>query len=176
MRVTATGTTLDQSTAELLAMHRAALLAYVRSLVDGDSATADDVVQETMIRAWQHPEAFLPGRGSARGWLFTVARNLAMDSHRRRTRLAETAGPITDTVGVSDWIEKVLDRQVIGAALDELSPEHRDAVVEVYLNGLPVQDAARRLGVPTGTVKSRAFYGLRNLRQVLDRRGLPRTA
>lgn len=176
MHAGATGSTLSQSTADLLDMHRAALLAYVRSLVDGDGATAEDVVQETMIRAWQHPEAFLPGRGSARGWLFTVARNLAMDSHRRRTRLAETTEPISDTTGAADWIEKVLDRQVIGAALGELSREHRDAVVEVYLNGLAVQDAARRLGIPAGTVKSRAFYGLRNLRQVMDRYGLPQAA
>ncbi|BFU47576.1 sigma-70 family RNA polymerase sigma factor [Krasilnikovia sp. MM14-A1004] len=159
------------SVRELADRHSGALLAYVSHLVDGDSGTAEDVVQETLIRAWQHPEAFLPGRGSARGWLFTVARNLAMDSHRRRGRRSEVCDRRLDGGIAADWIEPILDRCELNAALRELTPEHRGAIVEVFLREHPVDDAARRLGVPSGTVKSRCYYALRRLATILRARG-----
>ncbi|MBX7266406.1 sigma-70 family RNA polymerase sigma factor [Micromonospora sp. Llam7] len=164
--------TATTSAADLAHRHRAALLAYVRGLIGDDAASAEDVVQETIIRAWQHPEAFQPGKGSARGWLFTVARNLAMDVHRRRHRLAETTVPVVERTHDGGWIDAVLDRHVIDAALDELTPEQREAISAVYLRGLAIDDVARRLGVPPGTVKSRAYYGLRNLKQILCHHGL----
>lgn len=164
--------TATNSATDLAHRHRTALLAYVRRLVGDDVASAEDVVQETIIRAWQHPEAFQPGKGSARGWLFTVARNLAMDVHRRRHRLAETTAPVVERSRDSGWIDSVLDRHVIDTALDELTSEQREAITAVYLHGLAVDDVARRLGVPPGTVKSRAYYGLRNLKQILCHHGL----
>src|SRR3954465_5263722 len=69
--------------------HVPALRAFATRLINGDTHAAEDVVQEALIRARQQPEAFAPGRGSARGWLFTVTRNVAIDVHRRRTRQPE---------------------------------------------------------------------------------------
>ena len=65
------------------AEHGRALLAYTTRLM-GDRAAAEDIVQETLIRAWRHPEVMTNGRGSTRGWLLTVARNLVTDRIRAR--------------------------------------------------------------------------------------------
>lgn len=63
--------------------HGRALLAYATRLT-GDRAAAEDVVQETLVRAWRHPDALVNGKGSVRGWLLTVARNLVTDRVRAR--------------------------------------------------------------------------------------------
>lgn len=176
MRTEGSLSTAASPIAELADEHGMALLAYVQRLVGGDCATAEDIVQETLIKAWQHPEAFLPSRGSARGWLFTVARNLAMDCHRRRSRFPEVFGFGHEGTPQHDWIDTVLDRHLIDAALGELTREHREVITEVYLEGVTVEDAAQRLGVPAGTVKSRAHYGLRNLKRALAGLGSPQAA
>ena len=72
--------------------HAAALLAYARRLCDGDRGRAEDVVQETLLRAWQHPEALAPERGPVRAWLFTVARNLALTRGGRAGRVRRRSG------------------------------------------------------------------------------------
>src|SRR5581483_6704256 len=74
----------------LYAEHAGPLLGYALRLLHGDRSAAEDVVQETLLRAWTHPEAMDPSRGSPRNWLFTVARNLVIDAIRaRKTRPAE---------------------------------------------------------------------------------------
>src|SRR5258705_11898599 len=69
----------------LYAEHGDALFAHALRLASGDRQRAEDLVQETLLRAWRHPEALDPDRGSVRAWLFTTARNLAIDSWRRRS-------------------------------------------------------------------------------------------
>ena len=69
----------------LYAEHGDALFAHALRLTGGDRQRAEDLVQETLLRAWQHPEALDPDRGSVRAWLFTTARNLAIDAWRRRS-------------------------------------------------------------------------------------------
>src|SRR5215475_16117532 len=79
----------------MFAEHGDALYAHALRLVSGDRQRAEDLVQETLLRAWRHPGAMDPDRGSVRAWLFTTARNLAIDSWRRRSvRVTEV---ITDT-------------------------------------------------------------------------------
>src|SRR5258705_12975467 len=68
----------------LHAEHGDALFVHALRLCDGDRQRAEDLVQETLLRAWRHPEALDPDRGSARAWLFTTARHLAIDAWRRR--------------------------------------------------------------------------------------------
>jgi RNA polymerase sigma-70 factor (ECF subfamily) len=100
-----------------------------------------------------------------RGWLLTVARNIITDRARakaaRPTEVAETpvTGPIED-----DHAEQVVNTVVVLEALETLSPEHRDVLVELYYRGRSVVEAAAALGVPPGTVKSRSYYALRALR------------
>ena len=74
----------EQLLRALFDQHAPALLSYALRLVDGDRGRAEDVVQETLLRAWRHPEAMAPDRGSPRPWLFAVARRIAVDEHRRR--------------------------------------------------------------------------------------------
>ena len=75
--------------------HARAVWAYVVRLTNGDAARADDVVQETLLRAWRHPQVLDQSQGSARAWLLTVARRIVIDDWRARGRRAEviTAEP-----------------------------------------------------------------------------------
>ena len=135
----------------------------------GDRQRAEDVVQETLARAWERADRFDPSRGSAGAWLFTIARNLLIDGWRAeaaRPRLA----PIGETdvpLGV-DEVDRALEAWQMAEALRRLSPEHRTVIVETYYGARSVASTAARLGIPEGTVKSRLYYGLRALRLVLE--------
>jgi RNA polymerase sigma-70 factor, ECF subfamily len=147
--------------------HGRSLLAYATRLT-GDRASAEDVVQETLLRAWKHSDAMVNQKGSVRGWLLTVARNIVTDRVRakasRPTEVAET--PTTGPVA-GDHAENVVNSMVVLDALDHLSAEHREVLVELYYRGRTVTEAAQVLGVPPGTVKSRSYYALRAMRTVI---------
>ncbi|KJK55505.1 sigma-70 family RNA polymerase sigma factor [Saccharothrix sp. ST-888] len=152
----------------LYEQHGGALLAYAIRLT-GDRAAAEDAVQETLIRAWRNPEALTNARGSVRGWLLTVERNLITDRFRAKaSRPAEVAevSEATATVPVErDHADTVVEALVMTEALEQLSPEHRAVLHSIYFQRLSVAEAAEQLGVPAGTVKSRAHYALRALKR-----------
>jgi RNA polymerase sigma-70 factor (ECF subfamily) len=153
--------------------HAGALLNYAIRLTDGDRGLAEDIVQETLIRAWRNPAAVDPRRGSARPWLFTVALHLAIDGKRaRRARPAEVAVTAAAAVGVPDGLDRALESWLVEDALSALSPDHRAVLIETYYRGGTAAAAAAALGVPVGTVKSRAYYALRALRLALEERGI----
>lgn len=152
--------------------HAGALMAYVLRLVGGDRHRAEDVVQETLFRAWRNPQSLRPARGSIRPWLWTVARHLVVDGERaRRARPVEVPGAEFAPAPVDDGIDRALAAQVVIEAMRTLTPEHRAALIETYYRGRSVAEAANILGVPEGTVKSRTYYALRNLRSALEERG-----
>jgi RNA polymerase sigma-70 factor (ECF subfamily) len=165
--------------AELLrvlhAEHGDALFAYALRMCSGDRQRAEDLVQETLLRAWQHPEALDPERGSVRAWLFTTVRNLAIDAWRRRSvRVGEV---ITDTppeLPATDETDRAVESWLVAEALSRLSAAHREVLVECFYQGRSVAEAASRLGVPPGTVKSRTYYALRSLRLALQELGVTR--
>jgi RNA polymerase sigma-70 factor, ECF subfamily len=166
---------------ELYDAHAGVLLGYVRRLVGGDLARAEDVVQETLLRAWKHPQAVdpdRPGGGSVRAWLLTVARNLVIDGERaRRARPREVApgageAPDPGPRNVDDELDQILLAHGMADALQALTAEHRSVVEQLYYQDRSVADAARALGIPEGTVKSRAYYALRALRVACEERGL----
>jgi RNA polymerase sigma-70 factor (ECF subfamily) len=153
--------------------HAGPLYAFVLRLTGGDRGRAEDVVQETMLQAWRHPEALDPARGPLRPWLLTVARRVAIDHYRaRQARPAEVGDDGLADLATDDGIDAALDRWLITDALGTLTPEHREALVHTYYAGRTVTEAAVVLGIPPGTVKSRVFYALRALRLSLEERGV----
>lgn len=157
----------------LCAEHGDALFAHAMRLTGGDRQRAEDLVQETLVRAWRHPDLLDPERGSVRAWLFTTARNLSIDAWRRRSsRVAEV---ITDTLPeppTVDEADRAVESWLIADALGRLTPSHRQVLVECFYRGRSVADAATRLGVPPGTIKSRTHYALRALRLALTEMGV----
>ena len=166
----------DGGESELRALydaHARALLGYAVRLCDGDRARAEDLVQETLVRAWRHLDLLDPSAAPVRPWLFTVAQHLAIDAHRaRRARPTEVGEAGLEAVPGLDDLEATLDRIVVVDALASLSPEHRAVIVETYYRGRTVAEAARVLGIPPGTVKSRCHYALRALKLALAERGV----
>jgi RNA polymerase sigma-70 factor (ECF subfamily) len=169
------GTSPEQDTMlrALYEQHAAPLLSYAIRLTGGDRGRAEDVVQETLLRAWRHPEALDPDRGPVRSWLFTVARNVAVDAHRaRKSRPTEVGDEALAIVPAADEIEQALDTWLLADAMSSLSLDHRWVLVETYYRGRSVAEAAAVLGIPPGTVKSRTFYALRALKLALEERGV----
>jgi RNA polymerase sigma-70 factor (ECF subfamily) len=156
----------------LYAEHGGALLRYALHLTGGDRQRAEDLVQETIVRAWRHPAA-LADR-PARPWLFAVARNLAVDAFRaRQSRPSEVGQAVLDTLPATDDADRTLESWAVAEALASLRPDHRKVIVETYYRGCSVAEAAVTLGIPAGTVKSRTYYALKALKLALEERGLP---
>jgi RNA polymerase sigma-70 factor (ECF subfamily) len=170
---------------QLYDAHAGVLLGYVRRLVGGDTARAEDVVQETLLRAWRHPEALDPertGGASVRAWLLTVARNLVIDGERARKVRPREVPAVSDTDvlparllalgGVDEMLDRVLLAHGMAEALTTLTTDHRAVLEHLYFRDRSVAETAARLGIPEGTVKSRAYYALRALRVACEERGL----
>src|SRR6059058_851795 len=129
----------DSALRALYEQHAAPLLAYGLRLTGGDRGRAEDIVQETLLRAWRHPQALDPERGPVRSWLFTVARNVAVDAHRaRRARPTEVGDEPLALVAAADDIEKALDSWLVADAMASLSNDHRAVLVETYYLGRSV--------------------------------------
>lgn len=152
--------------------HAAALWAYCVRLTSGDRARAQDVVQETLLRAWRHPQVLDQSQRSARAWLFTVARRVVIDEWRSKHHQSEVpTADVPEAAPVEDSSDRLLLSWVVAEALERLSADHRDVVLECYYRGHSVAQAALRLGIPEGTVKSRTHYALRALRLALEEMG-----
>jgi RNA polymerase sigma factor (sigma-70 family) len=152
----------------LYVQHRQALLAYVTKLLS-DPYQAEDVVQETMVRAWRNADRLTPERGSIGAWLKRVAHNVAVDKLRaRRARPPEILVADAPTRTLPDHSDNVVDSIFVTRALERLAPAQRAALQEVYFADRTAAQAAKALGVPVGTVKSRVHHALRNLRLHLE--------
>jgi RNA polymerase sigma-70 factor (ECF subfamily) len=151
--------------------HAGALWTYVVGLTNGDRVQAQDVVQETMLRAWRNPQVLAQATGSARGWLFTVAKRIVIDDWRTARARREWTTDAVPEQPVADTADRTVDHQLVIAALRSLSPEHRAVLHECYFRGSSVAEASVALGIPAGTVKSRTHYALRALRLALDELG-----
>ncbi|MFB9839183.1 sigma-70 family RNA polymerase sigma factor [Actinoallomurus acaciae] len=152
----------------LYADHGAMLLSYVTRLTS-DPYQAEDVVQETMLRAWRNAGRLTSGRGSVAGWLMRVAHNICVDRFRaRRARPDEVAADAAAAPFLEDHASAVVDSVVVAKALSRLGPAHREVLGVVYFADRTAAEAAELLGLPVGTVKSRVHHALRRLRLHID--------
>jgi RNA polymerase sigma-70 factor, ECF subfamily len=151
--------------------YRGPLMGYVLRMVGGDYQHAEDIVQETMTRAWQRSDTVSPE--DAGPWLFTVAHNLVVSGFRRRAaRPTEVPMGEREFESSGDDIDRALQSWQVASALRGLSDNHRQVIVELFFRRRTVSEAASVLGVPSGTVKSRSYYALRALRIVLEEQGV----
>jgi RNA polymerase sigma-70 factor, ECF subfamily len=169
----ATGGQYDAVITALYQTYRAPLLAFVLRLTGGDLQHAEDIVQETMVRAWREADRLDLSAPSLMPWLTAVARRIVIDEHRRKSaRPAETgAGTVAD-LPVDDEAAATVLRVAIADAMRQLTFSHRQILSETILRDRTVDQAARALGIPVGTAKSRVYYALRVLQAVLAERGL----
>jgi RNA polymerase sigma-70 factor, ECF subfamily len=151
--------------------HGPALWSYAVGLTGGDRSKAQDVVQETLLRALRNLAGLDQADGSARGWLFTVAKRIVIDDWRAASRRPEVSTDQVPEQAIADPAQHTVDRHLVHNALRTLSTEHRQVLFECYFRDASVAQAATTLGVPAGTVKSRTHYALHALRQAIDAMG-----
>jgi RNA polymerase sigma-70 factor, ECF subfamily len=157
----------DAAVRQLYARHARALHVYVERFCP-DRASADDIVQETFIRAWRHLPQLSADDRPVRPWLFRVARNLLIDANRA-ARSRPIIAQVQPEEGRDDTgLDQVLDRQLVTDALRQLSPAHRAVLVEIFYGGDSLARAARQLRIPHGTARSRLHYALQALRHQLE--------
>lgn len=139
---------------------------------------ADDLVQETFLRAYRAWDQYVPGT-ECRGWLFTICRHAFLRERRRERRQVVSDDPGLEALaaaavhasaeqsGHGDLFARIDVAEAVGRALDALPEEFREAVILVDLQDQPYRTAADVLGVPLGTVRSRLFRGRRLLQEIL---------
>ena len=159
-----------------------AVYRFALRLTAGNRVEADDVVQETFLRAYRHWHTFRRGT-SARAWLFTIARNVFLRGRERQARLPETleselgfdagalnADDVLRDVTASDperrFFASFIDEEVI-RAVEQLPADFREVVVLSDIEGLNYAEIAEVIGAPLGTVKSRLYRGRRMLQRTL---------
>jgi RNA polymerase sigma-70 factor, ECF subfamily len=168
-----TGGGEDAIIAALYRAYRAPLMSFVLRLTGGDRQHAEDIVQETMVRAWREAGRLDLSGPSLMPWLSAVARRIVIDEHRRkRSRPAESGAETTPDQPVDDGAADTVLRVAVADALRQLTSSHRQAISETILRDRTATQAAVTLGIPVGTVKSRVHYALRVLEVVLAERGL----
>lgn len=161
----------DAAVAALYRTYQVPLLGFVLRLTGGDQQYAEDVVQETLVRAWLEAGRLDLAGPSLMPWLAAVARRIVIDGHRRKTVRPVEASAVADQ-SVDDDTAAIVLRVAVADAMSELTFSHRQALNETILRDQTANQAAVTLGIPVGTVKSRVHYALRTLENVLAERGL----
>jgi RNA polymerase sigma-70 factor (ECF subfamily) len=163
----------EQTLRELYRQYGGELYGFaVNSL--GDRGLAEELVQDVFTRVWRHADQYDSSKASFRTWLYGIARNAVIDSNRRRSVRPSLAAhePIGEDEALFDSIEQAVTRWQVAAALERLTPEHREVVRLAHFQGLTLREVSERTGLPLGTVKSRASYALRGLRLALEEMGV----
>jgi RNA polymerase sigma-70 factor (ECF subfamily) len=154
---------------QLHADHSAELMRFLLGFSRGDHQAAEDMLQETMLRTWSHIRSVPPETANARRWMYKVARHITIDAARgRRVRPVEVSLVASGRTSVTeDHADGTLAARAIVDAFGGLRTEQQVVLTELHFQGRSVADIAQRLGVPKGTVKSRAHYGMNSIRAAL---------
>jgi RNA polymerase sigma-70 factor (ECF subfamily) len=165
----------EQALAALYAEHASSVRAFIRSYAS-DVHRVEDVLQETFLRTWRHIDRVHLTDGNPRSYLFTTARNILTDEWRAQSRQPQLVHDESRMASApsEDNVEATLEALSINEALTRLSIEHREVIQTLYYDGLTVTEAAERLGIAAGTVKSRSYYAVRALRTAFDEMGILR--
>lgn len=144
--------------------------------VTGQEAIAQDVVHDAFLAVWRAPEAFDPARGSFRTFFLSMVHHRAVDAVRREERLrrraarvnpdSELGEDVADDVVHDAWLAS--RRRRVKDALGRLPPEQRTVLELAYFGGYTQTRIAEELGIPLGTVKTRALAGMRKLQRLLS--------
>ncbi|MFC8297392.1 sigma-70 family RNA polymerase sigma factor [Micromonospora orduensis] len=151
-------------------VHGPVLLSFLTRLTRGDVRRADDIVQETLLRAWRDPEARNADGRWSRASLFTIAKRILVDqAPATEARPSEVSDEYVETPAHTGGgpVERALDTAEVRAALAALPERLRITLVEIYFQERSVAEVAEVLDVPPGTVRSRTSYALRALREAL---------
>ena len=134
-----------------------------------DRRLAEEAVQMTFLQAWRSAERFDPARDPA-PWLYAIARRSAVDVYRRERRHigSQSLDTAADIAVLPESFERTWEAWQVKLALDEMPDEQRVIVHAIHFLGLTHEEAARRLGLPVGTVKSRSHRAHRRLAALLD--------
>lgn len=159
----------DEMLAALYADYGSDLRRFAQRLT-GDPGSAEDIVQETMLRAWRHPDRVGDRTDTRRAWLYTIARHVAIDQHRARQARPPEAADLTVLVGraAPDQIDAAITQWDLASALAGLRPRDRDLLTARYLRDRSIHDMAADLNVPAGTIKSRLSAARSALRRTLQ--------
>jgi RNA polymerase sigma-70 factor, ECF subfamily len=151
----------DQLLAEIPSMR-----AFAVSLC-GNFSTADDLVQDSLLKAWGHSASFQPGT-NLRAWLFTIVRNTFYSLYRKRSReVQDSDGEYAARLSVAPTQEAAIELSEFRRALAKLSDEHREVLVMVGASGMSYEEFAEICGVAVGTVKSRVNRARARLAELL---------
>ncbi|TLG77027.1 sigma-70 family RNA polymerase sigma factor [Methylocystis sp. B8] len=130
------------------------LRAFAISLC-GSHSLADDLVQDTLVKAWSHADSFQPNT-NLRAWLVTILRNTYFSSYRKRSReVQDSDNLLAQQIPVKGGQESALTLADVQSALDKLAPEHKEILLMIGITELSYEEAAEICGVAIGTVKSR---------------------
>ncbi|HEY8161087.1 MAG: sigma-70 family RNA polymerase sigma factor [Methylocystis sp.] len=135
-----------------------AQIPYLRAFaisLSGSYSVADDLVQDTLVKAWSHADSFEPGT-NFRAWLVTILRNTYFSQYRKRSReVQDSDNVLAEQIPVKGGQESNVTMQDVQKALDKLAPEHREILLMIGITELSYEEAAQVCNIAVGTVKSR---------------------
>ena len=136
-----------------------------------DPKLAEELVQEVTLRVWRRAGRYDPERGASSSWIFGIARNVAADLARARSKAPVPVAETPDQAAPWDE-ERAWTAWEVARAVAQLPEDQRRVVELAYANQMTQSEMAAELGVPLGTVKTRLYAGLRKLRSIFVERGI----
>jgi len=164
---------------ELVERHLGPVYSFVVRFV-GDQHDAEDIVQETFLKAWKSAKSYREEASKFKTWILRIARNTAIDHLRKKKHVPFSAFDTEEGVNVlaetipdseelpDEKLAKVMDAESLTQAMQSLSPESREILLLHYTNGLTFLEIGEMLGQPQNTVKSRHHRAVLSLRKVLS--------